>query len=227
MPELDLNKFMAKAIKLALKANNQTEPNPIVGSLLVDEHGKILTKGYHKKAGAPHAEVEALKQFITVPENSTLFITLEPCCHYGKTPPCTEMLLKKKVRNLVVGTLDPNPQVAGKGIEFLKNRGVKVVTGILENQCLEINRVFNKHIVHKIPFIAAKAAITLDGKIAMPSGESQWITGEKARAEGHLLRSQFQAIAIGNNTLKIDNPQLTDRVSKKPRQPSLLRHGKL
>lgn len=214
-----IEKLMRRAIQMALKAQYQTEPNPVVGAILVDARGRILSEGFHEKAGMPHAEVVTLKPFETVPEDATLFVTLEPCNHHGKTPPCTDLILSKKVRHVVVGCQDPNPKVSGKGIEKLRANGVHITTGVCESECREINRVFNKHIVQKIPYVTIKAAFTLDGKIAMPSGESQWITGEMARAKGHSLRSQHQAIAVGRQTLVHDNPGLTDRASDNPRQP--------
>lgn len=210
---------MNRAIALAQKAQYQTAPNPIVGALLVDATGKTLAEGYHHKAGKPHAEVNALKSFDVVPTGSILFVTLEPCSHYGKTPPCAELIIKKKVKTVVVGTLDPNPLVAGRGIKMLKTAGIKVLSGVCESACRDINKVFNKHIVARKPYVTLKAAASLDGKIAMASGESQWITGDEARKMGHVLRSQHQAIGVGRQTLLIDNPRLTDRVSENPSQP--------
>lgn len=217
--KFDPEKVMKMAIKLAKKAQYQTEPNPVVGAVLVNESGQILADGFHEKAGSPHAEVMALRPYAKVPSDAILFVTLEPCNHSGKTPPCVDLILKKDVKTVVVGTKDPNPQVSGKGIHRLKSSGVKVIEGICRSQCQELNKVFNKHIVEKIPFVTVKAAITLDGKIAMPSGESQWITGESARRHGHQLRSQHQAMAVGSKTLIHDNPRLTNRVAKLPRQP--------
>ncbi len=217
--KFDPQKIMRMAIDLAKTAQYQTEPNPIVGAVLVDEYGQVLASGYHKKAGSPHAEVVALDQYSEVPASSILFVTLEPCSHTGKTPPCVDLILKKKVETVVVGTKDPNPKVSGRGIATLKSHGVRVVENICRAECLEMNRVFNKHIVEKIPFVTVKSAASLDGKIAMPSGESRWITGEKARAYGHRLRSQYQAIAVGGTTLITDNPRLTDRISPNPRDP--------
>ncbi len=215
----DTETIMAKAIELALKAQYRTEPNPIVGAVLVDKNGNILSEGYHKKAGSPHAEVMALEKYTQVPEDATLFVTLEPCNFFGKTPPCTELILKKKVFRVVVGCKDPNPKVAGMGIQKLKDHGVKVSFGVCEERCRDINREFNKHIVQQLPYVTIKAAATLDGKIAMASGESKWITGEAARARGHLLRSQHQAMTVGRKTLELDNPRLTDRSSSEPRHP--------
>jgi diaminohydroxyphosphoribosylaminopyrimidine deaminase/5-amino-6-(5-phosphoribosylamino)uracil reductase len=210
---------MKQAIDLALKAQYQTDPNPVVGAVLVDRKGSILSVGFHRKAGAPHAEVEALGHYHNVPDGSILFVTLEPCNFFGRTPPCTELILKKQVKQVVIGCRDPNPKVSGNGIERLKSAGVKIVEGVLETECRNLNRVFNKHITSLMPFVTVKAAISIDGKTAMASGESQWITGEEARKAGHRLRSSHQAIAVGSKTLIRDNPELTDRVSETPRQP--------
>lgn len=212
-------KIMRRAIQLALKAQFKTDPNPVVGAVLVNGNGEILSEGYHEKAGSPHAEVMALQNIDSVPEGAILFVTLEPCNHHGKTPPCTELILAKHIKTVVVGCQDPNPEVSGKGIERLRENGVEVITGICETECRNINRVFNKHIVKQIPYLTIKAAVSLDGKIAMPSGESQWITCAASRAMGHTLRSRHQAIAVGRQTLMEDNPRLTDRKSTHPRQP--------
>jgi len=213
---------MQRAIALALKGKQQTDPNPMVGAILVSQDGTILGEGYHERAGMPHAEVMALQDLETAPANSTLFVTLEPCCHHGKTPPCTDLLIAKKVGKVVIGTLDPNPLVAGQGFEKLRAHGIEVLAGICEKECREINRVFNKHILTGLPFISLKAAASLDGKIAMATGESRWITGEESRKSGHQLRSQHQAIIVGANTLRKDNPRLNDRVSRQPKNPSMV-----
>lgn len=212
-------KLMQRAMQLALKAQFRTEPNPLVGAVLVDSSGNVLAEGFHETAGSPHAEVVALRKFETVPEDAVLFVTLEPCSHFGKTPPCTELILKKKVGRVVVGCEDPNPLVSGKGINMLREQGVRVQVGVCETTCRNINRVFNKHIVERSPYLTIKAAVSLDGKIAMASGESQWITGDLSRARGHKLRSENQAIAVGRQTLIHDNPRLTDRRTGDTRQP--------
>jgi diaminohydroxyphosphoribosylaminopyrimidine deaminase / 5-amino-6-(5-phosphoribosylamino)uracil reductase len=218
--DLELSEsLMRRAIELALTAQFRTDPNPIVGAVLVDSSGRIIAEGFHQKAGAPHAEVVALEDFESVPEDATLFVSLEPCNHHGKTPPCTELILKKKLKNVVVGCLDPNSLVSGRGVAMLRENGVSVSTGICEVECRDINRVFNKHIVTGMPYVTVKAATSLDGKTAMASGESQWITGDLSRVRGHMLRSQHQAIAIGRQTLMDDNPSLTDRHSAHPYQP--------
>lgn len=207
------------ALGLARSAEYNTEPNPMVGAVLTDAHGNILAEGCHHHAGGPHAEVECLKNFTQVPADSILFVTLEPCAHHGKTPPCAELLVAKGVRHVVIGTPDPNPLVAGKGIQILQDGGLEVELECLEEECRQLNHVFNCHIQKQMPYIALKAGITLDGKIAMESGESQWITGVEARAEGQQIRSQFQAILVGKRTLLLDNPRLDNRNLDAPRQP--------
>ncbi len=210
---------MLQAIDLALKAQYHTDPNPLVGAILADPHGHILSQGYHQNPGEEHAEVLALKKYDVVPENSILYVTLEPCSHVGKTPPCVDLLLKKGVKQVVVGCLDPNPLVCGKGVKFLRKNGVKVTVGLCEEQCNNLNPVFNKHIVSKLPYVVIKAACSLDGKIAMPSGESKWITGEQSREFGQQLRSRYQAIIVGSGTMNADNPKLTNRSAPLARQP--------
>ncbi len=218
--QFDPQPIMRRAIGLAKKAQFQTDPNPMVGAILVDQSGTPLAEGYHRKAGSPHAEVETLKSFKKTPKGSVLFVTLEPCNIFGKTPPCTDLILDKQVKTVIVGCKDPNPKVAGRGIQKLREQGVEVIVGVCEQECQDMNRVFNKHIVKKLPYVTIKAAMSLDGKIAMASGESQWITGCEARKDGQRLRSQHMAMAVGNKTLFADNPRLTDRVSESPRQPA-------
>jgi diaminohydroxyphosphoribosylaminopyrimidine deaminase / 5-amino-6-(5-phosphoribosylamino)uracil reductase len=218
-PALDLTTVMRRAIALALKAQYQTDPNPMVGAVLISAGGRVLAEGFHRAAGAPHAEVMALQPFTVVPPDAILVVTLEPCNHSGRTPPCTDLIIRKQVRHVVIGCLDPNPRVSGAGIERLRRHGIRVETGVCEEDCRAINPVFNKHIVTHLPYVTVKAAMSLDGRIALPSGESRWITGEAARRRGHQLRSQHQAIAVGSGTLRYDNPRLTDRVSALPRQP--------
>ena len=211
--------WMRRALSLALEAQNQTLPNPMVGAVLVSGQGELLSQGWHKQAGGPHAEVEALEPFNQVPADATLYVTLEPCNHQGRTGPCTDLLLKKGVKQLKVGTLDPNPKMQGQSVAYLESQGVQVETGIFEGPCRAINRIFNKHITTGLPYVTAKAAVTLDGKIANAIGASKWITGPESRAFGHQLRSSYQAIAVGAETLRVDNPRLTDRQSPSPRQP--------
>ncbi|MDX2469641.1 MAG: bifunctional diaminohydroxyphosphoribosylaminopyrimidine deaminase/5-amino-6-(5-phosphoribosylamino)uracil reductase RibD [SAR324 cluster bacterium] len=219
MDPIQKSHFMEKAISLSLKSFGKTQPNPLVGAVLVDDSGEIIATGYHKKAGAAHAEVDCLKDCPIAPENSTLFVTLEPCNHTGRTPPCTQLLIDKKISKVIIGTLDPNPLVSGKGVERLKEAGIAVEVGILETECREINQIYNHHITTGLPFITIKAGITLDGRIALASGESKWITNEESREVSHHIRSQRQGILIGKKTLIKDNPQLNVRHGENPTQP--------
>ncbi len=207
-------KYMLKCINLAKKAGSNTYPNPLVGSVIV-KNGKIIGKGYHKEFGKPHAEVDAIKNSSESVENADLYVNLEPCSHYGKTPPCADLIIKKKIKNVYIGMLDPNPVVAGKGVTKLKESGINVVTGILENQCKELNEVFTKLILNKSSFITLKIAATLDGKIAEKNGFSKWITSEKSRKLVHKFRKFSNGILIGANTLKKDNPFLNVRSNEK------------
>lgn len=202
---------MKRALELSKLGAGKVNPNPLVGSVLV-KNGQIIGEGYHEYYGGPHAEINALSNSTEAVEDSTLYVTLEPCCHYGKTPPCTDAIIKNKLRRVVVGTLDPNPLVAGKGVNILKKHGIEVTTGILENDCKKTNEIFMKFIRTKIPFVIMKTAMTLDGKIASVSGASKWITGEAARLEVHKLRNSVSAIMTGIGTVLSDDPLLTCRI---------------
>lgn len=207
------SKFMRLALRLAQKGYGATSPNPMVGAVLV-KHGAIIGRGWHRRAGRPHAEIEALldaEKRGHSPRGATLFVTLEPCCTHGRTPPCTEAIKAAGIKRVVVGAIDPNPNHAGKGFALLKRAGIKVETGILARECELVNETFNHWIVNRTPFVTVKAAMTLDGKIATASGESKWITGERARAYGMKLRQGSDAILVGVNTLLADNPSLTWR----------------
>ena len=214
--------FMKLALDLAKKRKGLTHPNPTVGAVIVKD-GKVIGKGYHKKAGMPHAEVEAINDALSKGyslENSTIYITLEPCCHYGKTPPCTDAIIRHKIKNVVVATSDPNPLVAGKGIQILKSKGINVYTGILEKEARKLNEDFFIFIKKKRPFIHLKLAQSLDGKIATFTGSSKWITGGKSREYAHLLRNYSSAVMVGVNTALKDNPSLTVRHLKTEKQPT-------
>ena len=214
-------KFMKEAIKLAKKRKGLTHPNPTVGAVIVKD-GKIIGKGYHKKAGLPHAEREAIKDALKKGHDlkgSTMYITLEPCCHYGKTPPCTDAIIENKISQVVVATLDSNPLVAGKGIEKLKKHGINVKVGILEEEAKNLNRDFFTYITEGRPYIILKWAQSIDGKIATFTGDSKWITNEKARKDVHKLRKEVSAILVGKNTALEDNPELTVRHIKTEKQP--------
>ncbi|RUM48436.1 MAG: bifunctional diaminohydroxyphosphoribosylaminopyrimidine deaminase/5-amino-6-(5-phosphoribosylamino)uracil reductase RibD, partial [Hydrogenothermus sp.] len=213
--------FIKQALELAKRRKGLTHQNPTVGAVIVKD-GKVIGKGYHKKAGMPHAEVEAINDALSKGyslENSTIYITLEPCCHHGKTPPCTDAIIRHKIKNVVVATLDPNPLVAGKGIEILKSKGINVYTGVLAKEARKLNEDFFIFIKKKRPFIHLKLAQTLDGKIATFTGSSKWITGEKSREYAHLLRKHSSAVMVGVNTVLKDNPSLTVRHLKTEKQP--------
>ncbi len=207
-------KYMTMALELAAKAKGGTSPNPMVGAVVV-KNGRIIASGWHKKAGEPHAEAIALRKAGSAAKGATLYVTLEPCSHTNKrTPPCTPLVIQSGVRRVVVAMIDPNPRVSGSGIKTLKKAGVAVVPGVLESEARNLNEAFVKHITTGMPFVTLKIAQTLDGKTATASGESKWITGEKARTEGHLLRSSNDAILVGVNTVLKDNPSLTARIPK-------------
>jgi diaminohydroxyphosphoribosylaminopyrimidine deaminase/5-amino-6-(5-phosphoribosylamino)uracil reductase len=204
---------LREAVRLAKRGLGATSPNPMVGAVLV-KGGKIIGRGWHRRAGLPHAEIEALRDAQKrgySPRGAALFVTLEPCCTHGRTPPCTDAIIAAGIRRVVIGATDPNPKHAGKGFEILRRAGIEVVNGVLAGECANLNEEFNHWIVHRTPFVTVKAAMTLDGKIATASGESKWITGEKARAFGMKLRQASDAILVGVNTVLADNPSLTVR----------------
>lgn len=202
---------MRRAIELAKKGTGYTNPNPLVGAVIV-KNGTIIGEGYHEKIGGLHAERNALKNCTEDPEGAEIYVTLEPCCHYGKTPPCTEALIEAGIKKVYVGNLDPNPKVAGGGIKILKEHGIEVETGILEEECRKLNDIFFFYIQNDIPYTALKYAMTLDGKIATAAGESKWITGEAARDHVHHLRHQYAAIMAGIGTVLADDPMLNARI---------------
>lgn len=205
--------YMQMALDLAVKARGRTSPNPMVGAVVV-QNGQVVGTGYHQRAGLPHAEVNALEDAGNAARGADLYVSLEPCSHYGRTPPCTEAIIRAGVKRVFVALADPNPLVRGKGIQILKDHGLEVFVGILEDQARKLNEVFLKYICTKQPFVALKAAMTLDGKIATEKGESQWITGEEARLHGHALRDTYDAILVGIGTVKADNPSLTCRLPR-------------
>ena len=228
-------KFMRLALGLARRGYGTTSPNPMVGAVLV-KGGKIIGRGWHRRAGEPHAEIEALRDAQKrghSPQGATLYVTLEPCSTRGRTPPCTNAIIVAGIKRVVIGATDPNPKHAGKGFGILKRAGIAVVkVGAsrrddrtarravptkLADECERLNEPFNHWIVHRTPFVTVKAAMTLDGKIATASGESKWITGEKARAYGMTLRQGSDAILVGINTILADNPSLTARLVQSPK----------
>jgi diaminohydroxyphosphoribosylaminopyrimidine deaminase/5-amino-6-(5-phosphoribosylamino)uracil reductase len=214
-------KLMQLALRLARRGYGATSPNPMVGAVLV-KHGQIIGRGWHHRAGEPHAEIEALRDAQAhgqSPRGSTLYVTLEPCCTFGRTPPCTTAVIAAGIKRVVAGATDPNPKHSGQGFAILRREGIEVVRGVLEDDCARLNEAFNHWIVHRTPFVTVKAAMTLDGKIATAQGESKWITGEKARAAGMQLRQGGDAILVGVNTILADDPSLTIRTMKNGGQP--------
>ena len=203
--------YMLRAIQLAKKGEGWTNPNPMVGAVIVKD-GKIIGEGYHKKYGELHAERNAIASLTESAEGAVIYVTLEPCCHHGKTPPCTEAIIEQKNRKVVIGSRDPNPKVAGKGVQILRDHGVEVETGLLEEECLSLNEIFFHYITTKMPYVAMKYAMTLDGKIASFSGDSKWVTGEKAREHTHFLRKKYRGILVGIGTVLADDPMLHVRV---------------
>ncbi|MBF4694964.1 bifunctional diaminohydroxyphosphoribosylaminopyrimidine deaminase/5-amino-6-(5-phosphoribosylamino)uracil reductase RibD [Fusibacter ferrireducens] len=200
--------YMKIALELAIQGLGRVRPNPMVGAVIVNEN-KIIGKGYHEKFGEPHAEINALRSCVDEVKGATLYVTLEPCCHYGKTPPCTEAIIRSGIKRVVIGTRDPNPLVSGKGIEILKTQGIEVVEAILQEECMMVNRFFFHHMKMKMPYVAMKYAMTADGKIATKTGESKWISGEGSRRYVQQLRRQYQGIMVGIGTVIKDNPLLT------------------
>ena len=206
--------FIGRTLALAARARGKTSPNPMVGALVVKK-GRVISEGYHKKAGSPHAEVIAIDDAGIRAKGATLFVSLEPCCHRDKrTPPCTQKIISSGIRKVVIAMEDPNPKVSGKGIEELRNAGIRVVSGILRKKAEKLNEFYIKHITTGMPFVILKVAMTLDGKIATPEGESKWITGEKARRLVHRLRGQADGLLTAIGTVKADNPRLTCRTGR-------------
>ena len=214
-------KYMKKCIALAKRGVGFVSPNPLVGAVVLDKQGKIAGYGWHQKYGGPHAEVNAInmakEKGIDI-EGGTIIVSLEPCSHFGKTPPCADLIIIEGLKKVVVGCVDPNPKVSGNGIKKLQDAGIEVVTGVLESECKSLNEIFIKNQTEKMPFIAIKTATTMDGKIATKNGSSKWITSEKAREEVQILRNKFDAILTGSGTVIADNPSLTCRM-KNGRNP--------
>ena len=204
--------YMKRAIALAKLATGHTSPNPLVGAVVVKDN-TIIGEGYHHKAGTAHAEVHALNQAGENAKGATLYVTLEPCSHYGKTPPCVLRIIEAGIAKVVIGSTDPNPLVAGKGIEILKEAGIEVVVPVCNDECAELNEHFFTYIQTGQPFVTIKSAMSLDGKIATYTGQSQWITNESSRRDGHVLRATHDAMLVGIGTILADNPQLNCRLS--------------
>lgn len=211
--------YMKRALELAENGIGRTNPNPLVGAVIV-KGSRIIGEGWHEQYGQAHAEVNAIHNVEvnannpegTNAEGSTVYVNLEPCCHYGKTPPCTELLIGKRVKRVVIGTLDPNPLISGRGVQRLRDAGIEVTIGVMEQECKKFNEVFFTYIQKHRPFVVLKAAMSLDGKIAAPSGESKWITEEEARRDVQRLRNRYSAIMVGVETVIRDDPELTCRM---------------
>ena len=203
--------YMLQAIQLAKQGEGWTNPNPMVGAVIV-KNGRIIGKGYHKKCGELHAERNAIASLTESAEGATIYVTLEPCCHYGKTPPCTEAIIEQKIKRVVIGSRDPNPKVSGKGIKMLQEAGIEVIEDFMREECDRLNPVFFHYITTKTPYVVMKYAMTLDGKIATKTGASKWITGEAARAEVQHMRHRYMGIMAGIGTVIADDPMLNVRV---------------
>lgn len=210
-------KYMKLAMNLAKRGEGKVNPNPLVGAVIVKDN-KIISKGYHREFGGNHAEIEAFNNLDSNSDGATMYVTLEPCSHYGKTPPCVDKIIENKISKVIIGCSDPNELVKGKGIEKLKNAGIEVKISNLESECKKLNETFIKYIKVKKPFVVLKNAMSLDGKISTYTGQSKWITGEKSRESVHNLRNKYMGIMVGVNTVIKDNPELTCRL-KNGRNP--------
>ena len=212
------HKYMALAIKLAKRAEGMTSPNPMVGAVIV-KNGIIVGRGYHKRAGLPHAEINALRQAGAKAKGATLYVTLEPCDHFGRTPPCTAAVINSGVKRVVIAMIDPNPVNNGSGISKLKRHGIKTEVGLLAEEAIAMNRPYIKSITKKLPFVTVKVAQSLDGKIATKRGDSKWISGEDSRRYVHELRRAADAVMVGANTVRRDDPLLLSRSKAPGKQP--------
>ena len=221
---------MGEALREARKSLGQTSPNPAVGAVLV-QGNKVLARGHHRRAGLPHAEIECLDKFRReVPKDAVLYVTLEPCSSIGRTGACTDAIVRAGVKCVVIGATDPNPRHRGRGIEILQNAGIEVRSGVVAEKCAGLNEAFNKWIATGIPFVVAKCGMSLDGRLTRPSREGRWITSAGARKHAHKLRSETDAILVGAETIRTDNPHLTVRGSRTTHQPMrvvITRSGKL
>lgn len=215
---MEAEEYMRRAIALAQKGIGQVDPNPLVGAVIVKD-GRIIGEGYHARFGGLHAERNALANCKENPKDATLYVTLEPCCHYGKTPPCTEAVLQAGISKVVIGSRDPNPKVAGQGAEILRNAGIVVIEDFLRGECDEMNLPFFHYITTHRPYVAMKYAMTADGKIATITGASQWITNAESRHHVHILRNRYQGILVGIGTVLADDPLLTCRLEDGGRNP--------
>lgn len=233
MSQADDETFLRLALREAQRGLGRTAPNPAVGAVVVKK-GKVIAKGWHRAAGRPHAEIEALSRLSSRAEakGATLYITLEPCCTHGRTPPCTDAIIDAGVGRVVFGATDPNPAHAGRAVRILKKAGLQVSHGVLAQECNALNAAFNKWVTTGMPFVVAKAGMSLDGRLTRPPGEGQWLTSERSRADAMRLRAEADAIVIGAGTLRTDNPRLTVRdvkgyEDKQPLRVVVTRRGHL
>jgi len=203
--------YIQLTIEIAKKGEGSVSPNPLVGCVIIKDN-RIIGAGYHQKFGEEHAEINAINSSVESLEGSTLYVNLEPCSHFGKTPPCVDRIIKEKIKRVVIGTLDINPLVSGNGVKALKKAGIDVKVGVLEKECIELNKFFFKFITNKLPYITLKAAQTLDGMIADKNNYSEWISSSDSRKYVHWLRARYDAVLIGSETAQIDNPKLTVRM---------------
>jgi len=203
--------WMRRSIQLALLAEGRTSPNPLVGAIVLDSSGRLVGEGFHSGSGNPHAEIEAITQAGKKSVDGTIVVTLEPCCHQGLTPPCTEAIIKAGLKRVVLGMVDPDPRVSGNGISRLKDSGLEVIDGVLNEECESINREFSFRVRHGRPWGILKWAMSLDGRIGLPNGSSKWITNFPARDSVHQIRSKCDAVIVGGGTVRVDNPLLTSR----------------
>ncbi len=207
---------MRQALTLARRAIGKTSPNPVVGAVVISSVGEVIGRGFHRMAGKPHAEVEAIDYAaasagVKALHGAEIFVTLEPCNHFGRTPPCTEKIIESGIRKVVVGAPDPNPLVSGKGVSKLRKAGIEVIEGVLADECTRLNESYNKFITTGLPFVTLKIAASLDGRIATKTGESRWITGPEARRLVHSMRARADAVMVGSGTALADDPELTVR----------------
>ena len=218
--------YMLRAISLAKKGEGWTNPNPMVGAVIVKD-GRIIGEGYHKKYGELHAERNAFASLKESAKGATMYVTMEPCCHYGKTPPCTQAIIEHEIGKVVIGSKDPNPKVSGKGVQILKEAGISVEENFLREECDKLNPIFFHYIRTKMPYVVMKYAMTLDGKIATKTGESKWITGKEAREEVQHMRHRYMGIMVGIGTVLADDPMLNVRVKDKKNLVRIICDSKL
>lgn len=208
--------YMKRALELAVNGWGTTNPNPLVGAVIVKD-GWIVSEGFHEKPGSDHAETAAIKNARQNIKGSTLYVNLEPCSHYGRTPPCVRAIIEAGISEVVIGMEDPNPLVSGRGVQMLKEAGIRVTLGVLHNEAAKLNEIFIKYITQKSPFVIMKSAMSLDGKISTAAGESKWISSDESRRYVHQLRNRVSAVMVGTNTVLTDNPNLTTRLEGKSR----------